>query len=94
MSEPIYLTPMARALAKIPETAREGIIKIAHRHNLAPTDRRWEFLEKWTEHTKGMTPEQARDLLRETRAALYGETPEQFEAWEAKCRVDELEDSP
>ncbi|MHB8564114.1 MAG: hypothetical protein ACYDDA_09270 [Acidiferrobacteraceae bacterium] len=85
-----YLSAMSRALDSLPVSRDEKdyLAKIAHRLGIAPDDeKRWSFLELFIEAARQLPPEEATNLLRDVRAALFKETAEQFAQW--RRRTDE-----
>ena len=52
---------------------------------LSPMER-WVFLETFFEAARGLPPDEAKNLLRDVRAKLYGDTPEQFAQWTRRLK--------
>ena len=90
MDEPAtHLSHMARALdsLSISRDEKDRLAKIAHKLGIQPNDeKRWSFLETFFEAARGFPPDEARNLLRDVRAQLYAETPEQFEQWRRRVK--------
>ncbi|MHB8580520.1 MAG: hypothetical protein ACYDA4_11775 [Ignavibacteriaceae bacterium] len=87
-----YLSAMSRALDSLPVSRdeKDRLAKIAHRLGIPPDDeKRWRFLELFLEAAKELPPDEATNLLRDVRAALFAETPEQFAQWQ-RCMDERL----